>query len=324
MRIFAVLLAAFGVSLLPAAAQTKAPQKHWTVPRTPDGHPDLQGIWTNATVTPLERPAELAGKAFFTDAEAAQYAKQAVERNNVDNRKNLSAEADVGLAYNNAWYDRGTRVIKTHRTSLIIDPSDGKLPTLTPEARARMQADFAERRTHPADGPEDRSLSERCLIWPTAGPPMMPSFYNNNYQIVQNAGHVAIMVEMIHDVRMIPTDGSPHLPKNIRQWMGDPRGRWEGDTLVVDTTNFSDKTNFHGSDQNLHLVERLKLVDPDTLLYEFTVDDPTAFTKPFTVQIPMTRSAGPIFEYACHEGNYAMGDILSGARADEAAGRKTK
>ena len=317
MRRFAVLLAALGASLLPAAAQTKPAQKHWTVPRTPDGHPDLQGIWTNATVTPLERPADLAGKPFFTDAEAAQYAKQSVERNNVDNRQNLSAEADVGLAYNNAWYDRGTKVIKTHRTSLIIDPADGKIPALTPEARDRMQTAAAERRMHPADGPEDRALTERCLIWPTVGPPMMPSFYNNNYEIVQNAGHVAIMVEMIHDVRMIPTDGSPHLPQTIRQWMGDPRGHWEGDSLVVDTTNFTDKTNFHGSDQNLHLIERFTRVDADTLLYEFTVDDPTAFTKPFTAQIPMTRSEGPIFEYACHEGNYAMADMLRGARAEE-------
>lgn len=317
MRRFAVLLAAVCVTLLSAAAQTKPPQKHWTAPRTPDGHPDLQGIWTNATVTPLERPANLAGKPFFTEAEAAQYAKQTVDRNNVDNRAHLAPEADVGLAYNNAWYDRGTKVVKTHRTSLIIDPADGKIPALTPEARDRMQTESAERRMHPADGPEDRALTERCLVWPTAGPPMMPSFYNNNYQIVQNAGHVAIMTEMIHDVRMIPTDGSPHLPQNIRQWLGDPRGHWEGDSLVVDTTNFTDKTNFHGSDKNLHLIERFTPVDADTLLYEFTVDDPTAFTKPFTVQIPMTRSEGPIFEYACHEGNYAMADMLRGARAEE-------
>src|SRR5690349_16520447 len=165
-------------------AQEKAApvKKNWTAPRTPEGHPDLQGIWTNVTVTPLERPADLTGKAFFTQAEAEQYAKQVVERNNVDNRKNLSAEADVGLAYNDAWYDRGTKVVKTRQTSLVIDPPDGRVPPLTPEAQQRLQTMRAEARQHPADGPEDRSLAERCLLWPTAGPPMLPSFYNNNYQ----------------------------------------------------------------------------------------------------------------------------------------------
>lgn len=323
MHRFAVLAAVFSAALLPAAAQTKsASPKKWTVPRTPDGHPDLQGTWTNVTITPLERPADLAGKAFFTAAEAAQYEKEVVARNNTD-RRNLPPEVDVGLAYNNAWYDRGTKVIGTRRTSLIVDPPDGRVPALTPQAAQRLEASRAATRQHPADGPEDRSLAERCIVWPTAGPPMMPSFYNNNYQIVQSPGYVAIMVEMIHDVRMIPTDGGPHLPKTVRQWMGDPRGHWEGDTLVVDTTNFTDKTNFHGSDENLHLVERFTRVDTDTILYEFTVDDPTAFTKPFTVQIPMTRAEGPVFEYACHEGNYAMADMLRGARADEKKAAET-
>ena len=306
------------VLALAAAGQTA---RKWTAARTGDGHPDLQGIWTNVTVTPLERPADLSGKAFFTDAEAAAYARQVVERNNAD-RRNLPPEADVGLAYNDAWYDRGTKVVKTRRTSLIIDPPDGKVPALTPAAQKR-QADAREAaRGHATDGPENRGLSERCLIWPTAGPPMMPSFYNNNYQIVQGPGYVAILVEMIHDVRMIPTDGSPHLPKSIRLWMGDPRGHWEGDTLVVETTNFSDKTNFRGSDENLRLVERFKRTDADTILYEFTVDDPTAFTRPFTAQIPMNRSTEPLYEYACHEGNYAMADMLRGARAEEKASGK--
>ena len=304
------------VLTLALAASGQTPKKG-TAPRTADGHPDLQGTWTNVTITPLERPADLAGKAFLTEAEAAQYEKQTVARNNVDNRSNLSPEADVGLAYNNAWYDRGTKVVKTRRTSLIVDPPDGLVPALTPQAAQRLQASRAGARQHPTDGPEDRSLAERCLLWPTAGPPMMPSFYNNNYQIVQGPGYVAILVEMIHDVRMIPTDGSPHLPKNIRQWIGDPRGHWEGDALVVETTNFTDKTNFHGSDENLRLIERFTRTDSDTIRYEFTVDDPTAFTKPFTAQIPMNRAEGPIFEYACHEGNYAMADMLRGARADE-------
>jgi hypothetical protein len=160
-------------------------------------------------------------------------------------------------------------------------------------------------------------LPDRCILWPTAGPPMVPSAYNNNYQILQTPEYVAILVEMIHDVRIIPLDGHPHLPSNIRQWMGDSRGHWEGNTLVVDTTNFTDKTHFRGSDQNLHLVERFTRTGPDTILYEFTVDDPTSFTKPWKGQAPFTKTPGPIYEYACHEGNYGMTNILSGARAQE-------
>ena len=308
-------IAVASLASIPAAGQTRT--KTWTAPRTPDGHPDLQGTWTNVTITPLERPADLAGKAFLTEAEAAEYEKQTVARNNVDNRANLTPAADVGLAYNDFWYDRGTKVIGTRRTSLVIAPPDGRIPAMLPEAQTKMQATFAETRLHPADGPESRSLPERCLLWPTAGPPMLPSFYNNNYQIVQGPGYVAILVEMIHDVRIIPTDGSPHLPKSIRQWMGDPRGHWEGDTLVVDTTNFTDKSRFRGTGENLHLIERFKRTDANTILYEFTVDDPTTFTKPWTAQIPMSKGEGPVFEYACHEGNYAMADMLRGARADE-------
>jgi hypothetical protein len=203
----------------------------------------------------------------------------------------------------------------------VIDPPDGRIPPLTPEAQRRLEASRAAARQHPADGPEDRSLAERCILWPTAGPPMLPSFYNNNYQIVQGPDYVAILVEMIHDVRLIPINNGGHLPAGLRQWMGDPRGHWEGDSLVVDTTNFTDKTNFRGSDANLHLTERFTRTDEDTLLYEFTVDDATAFTRPWTGRIPMSRGAGPIFEYACHEGNYAMADMLRGARAAEKASK---
>jgi hypothetical protein len=180
-----------------------------------------------------------------------------------------------------------------------------------------MAAQFAYTREHSTDGPENRSLQERCINWPTAGPPMLPSFYNNEYQIVQTSSAIAIVIEMIHDVRIIPLDGRPHLASSVRQWMGDSRGHWEGNTLVVDTTNFTDKSRFRGADENLHLTERFSRVNPDTVLYEFTVDDPTAFTKPWTAQIPMTKTKGPVFEYACHEGNYAMVDILAGARAAE-------
>jgi len=301
---------------------TAAAAQSWKPPRTADGQPDLQGVWTNVTITPLERPADLAGKAFLTEQEAAEYEKRVVAANNVD-RKDLPPEQDVNLAYNNAWYDRGTKVVGTRRTSLIVDPPDGRIPPLTPEAQKRQDDLRAAARGHQNDGPEGRSLAERCLLWPTAGPPMLPSFYNNNYQIVQAPGYVVIMVEMIHDARIIPLDGRGHLPQNVRQWMGDSRGHWEGNTLVVDTINFSDKTRFRGSGEKLHLTERFTRVDADTIRYEFTVDDPASFTKPWTAQIPMKKSEGSVFEYACHEGNYAMAGMLAGARADEKASEQT-
>jgi hypothetical protein len=297
-----------------AAAQPAA--KSWVPPHTANGQPDLQGYWTNATLTPLERPAQFAGKAVLTEAEAAAYAKQLLAANNRD-RRGESAEADVGGAYNQFWYDRGNNIVGSHRTSLIIDPADGLIPPLTPEAEKRVTEARAYTADHPADGPESRSLAERCILWGTAGPPMMPGPYNNAYQIVQTPSYVMILVEMIHDARVIPLDGRPHLSVSIRQWMGDPRGHFEGNTLVVDSTGFSGKAPFHGSDQNLHLIEKFTRVSPDRLLYEFTVDDPTAFTKKWTAQVPFTRNEGPIFEYACTEGNYAMTDMLAGARKAE-------
>ena len=314
------------LSLVIAVSMTaQTPPKGWAPPRTPDGKPDLQGVWTNVTITPLERPRELADKQFFTAKEAAQYEKDTVQRNNAD-RRDGPAEADVGRAYNDFWWDRGTKVVPTLRTSLIIDPADGKVPALTPEAQQRAAARQEARRGHTTDGPEDRSLSERCILWPTAGPPILPSLYNTNYEIVQGPGYVTIVVEMIHDARVIPTDGRPHLPSNVRQWMGDPKGHWEGNTLVVDTTNFTDKTNFRGSGENLHLVERFTRNGPDSIMYEFTVDDPGTFVKPWTAQVPMRKTEGPVLEYACSEGNYAMTGILAGARAEEkkAMGKEAK
>jgi hypothetical protein len=306
------------IVLLTLATICVAQNKPYAPPKTPDGKPDLQGVWTNVTLTPLERPQNLADKAFFTPAEAAAFEKQVIERNNAD-RRDGGAEADVGRAYNDAWYDRGTRVVKTLRTSLIVDPPDGHVPAMLPEASKRQQDRLAQNRGHQFDGPENRSLAERCLIWPTLGPPMLPSFYNNNYQIVQGPGYVAIVVEMIHDVRMIPTDGRPHLPSNVRLWMGDPRGHWEGNTLVVDTTNFTNKTAFRGSGENLHLIEKFTRTDPETLMYEVTVEDSSTWTRPWKIEIPMRKTNDPVYEYACHEGNYAMEGMLAGARAEEKA-----
>jgi hypothetical protein len=321
-RALAVALAVgFAAGLATGLAAAQTPAKKYTPPRNADGHPDFSGVWSSATITPLERPAELAGKATFTPEEAAAYEKATLERNNAD-RRDGGAAADVGRAYNDAWYDRGTKVVGTRRTSLIVDPTDGRVPPLTPEAQKLQQQLRDYGRQHPADGPEDRILAERCIIWPTAGPPMMPSFYNNNYQIVQAPGYVAIEVEMIHDMRMIPTDGRPHLPSSVRQWMGDSRGQWEGDTLVVETTNFTDKTRFRGATENMKLTERFTRVGPDSLAYEFTVNDPAAFTKPWTASIVWTKSDAGLYEYACSEGNYAMTGMLAGARAAERTAEK--
>jgi hypothetical protein len=314
MCVTAVVVAVF---TMPLAAQSSG----YTPPRTPDGQPDLQGIWTNATVTPLERPAGLGNKQFLTEQEASEFAKQVVEATNAD-RRDLPPEQDVGRAYNQFWYDRGNSVVSTRQTSLIVDPPDGRIPALTPQGQKRADEIAQFRISHPADGPENRTLNERCIKWATAGPPMLPRPYNNNYQIVQTPGYVIIVVEMIHDARIIPLDGRPHLPQNVRSWLGDARGHWEGNTLVVETTNFrADATYRNTIPENLHLTERFTRVSPDTIKYEFTVNDPATFTKPWTASIPMTRAAGPVYEYACHEGNYAMEGILAGARAQEKQGK---
>jgi len=302
----------------PAASQLRpVAQLKWTTPRTPDGHPDLQGIWSNATITPFQRPNELAGKEHFTEQEAVDYEKTFAIENNRD-RRSSNANADVRGAYNEFWFDRGTKVVPTRRTSLVVDPPDGKVPPLTPAAQSAAAAREKIAR-RPPEGPEDLPPVVRCIVWPTVGPPMLPTAYNNNYQIMQVPGSVVILTEMIHDVRIIPLDGRPHLPANIRQWMGDSRGRWEGNTLVVDTTNFTNKTNFSGSDENLHVIERFTRIGENTILYEFTIDDPTAFARPWKGEVPLTKAPGPIYEYACHEGNYALTDILKGARAQEKA-----
>ena len=300
-------------------AGTVSAQKTGTPGKTPDGQPDLQGIWTNNTLTPLERPGQFQGKPVVTAKEAAVYEKQVVEGRNRD-RRDTNADVDVGQAYNELFFDMGTKLARvdgTVRTSMIVDPADGRIPPLTPEAQKKNEAIRTQARLHPADGPESRSLPERCLFWGTSGPPMLPGPYNNMYQIYQSPGFVVILSEMIHDARIIPLDGRPHLPPNVTQWLGDSRGHWEGNTLVVDTTNFTPKTRFRQSDENLHVIERFTRVDKNTILYKFTIEDPTAYTKPWTAELPLTAAQGPIYEYACHEGNYALKDILAGARAEE-------
>ena len=302
------------VAAKPAAA---AKAGTWNAPRTPNGQPDLQGIWNNGTVTPMERPAELAGKEFFTPQEALAWEKQVVERVNRDQRAPGTVQ-DVARAYNDVWWDSGTKVVRTLRTSMVIDPPDGRIPPLTPKARKAVE-ERRERMGRPAETARDRPLAEQCLQFPTSGPPMTPYVYNNNFRIVQNKDYVAINIELLHDVRLIPLDGRPHLPSNIRLWFGDSIGHWDGNTLVVDTTNFSNKTSYRGSDENLHVIERFTRIDPETIVYRFTIDDPTAFTKPWTAELTMVKAPGPIYEYACHEGNYGMMNLLKGARAEEKA-----
>ncbi len=312
-------LASSGQGPVSASASAQASAAASAVPAPTSRAPDLAGIWSFATLTPLERNAEFAEKPTLTDEEALAYEKRTVERTDRDRRDTSSPEADLGGAYNEFWWERGSTLTVVNgrkRTSLIVDPADGKIPALTRAGQQRADARAADRRDHGGDGPENRSLPERCLLF-GAGPPMVPGPYNNYVQIFQFPDHVVILNEMIHDARIVPLDGRPHMAPAIRQWLGDSRGRYEGNTLVVDTTNFTDKTNFRGADEQLHLVERFTRAGSGALLYEFTIDNPTAFTKPWSAAIGMTKTDDRIFEYACHEANYAMTGILRGARAQE-------
>jgi hypothetical protein len=312
-----IVLLALGLAALIAvpgatgqSSSAKGAKKAWTPSKTPDGQPDIQGFWTYATLTPLERPSELAGQASFTEQEAAEFERQTRQRVSTD-RRDGGGEADVGRSYNEFWRDRGK--VQAGRTSLVVDPPDGRLPAFTAEGK-RLEDARVRARSGPPAGPEDRNLWERCI---TRGLPMIPSSYNNNFQVIQVPGYVVILSEMIHDARIIPLDSRPHLPQNVRTWMGDSRGRWEGNTLVVDTTNFSDKTSVRGSSEALHLIERFTRTDAETMQYEFTVEDPKAFTRPWKATVPVARTSEQVYEYACHEGNYALADILAGARAEE-------
>jgi hypothetical protein len=284
-------------------------------------HPGFDGIWNSATATPLERPLQWKDKAFFTSEEAAEWERQIAGRNQEPSPE--AASKNVGTGTYNAFYrEFGSRTVKTLRTSIVTDPPDGRIPALTPAAAGvkRRRLDGMK----DAASAEDTGLQDQCLAFVTAGPPMLPYSYNSNYQVMQTADAFVVHVEMIHDARIIRLDGRPHLPPAIRRWLGDSIGRWTGDTLVVDTTNFNDGGGFYGDaggnfgwDRNLHLIERFSLLDADTLRYQFEVDDPTAFTRPWKGELTMTRSHGPIYEYACHEGNYSLPTMLRGFRASE-------
>jgi len=324
-----VLLAAIAsVWLAPVLVAGQAPAaktKAWTPPRTPDGQPDLQGTWTNATITPFERPKELAGKTFLSESEVAALEREAAERRRTADERPPRA-GDVGN-YNDFWFDSGTRVVSTRQTSLVVDPPDGRVP-VKPEAEKRRDENLTN-----VDGVELMSPWDRCI---TRGPGrMFPAGYNNAYQILQTPGYVMILHEMIHEARIIPLDGRPHADKSVRMWTGDPRGRWEGNTLVVETTNFNAKgwiaTNgasgrLRGVPHSdaLRLVERFTRVDADTISYQVTIEDPNIFTRPWTVAIPLVRDEDyRIFEYACHEGNKAIEHILRAARAAERIATET-
>jgi hypothetical protein len=312
------------------AARTEKPASNWVTPRTPWGEPDLQGTYSNRTITPFERPANVNGREYFTPEEVADIEKRAQEQSGDDSR-NRGTRGDVERAYNDFWWDRGTKVT-TLRTSMVVDPPDGRVPPQTEEAKVRAAAE-AKRPVFRGAGASgrgtdswlDRSTFERCI---TRGMPaaMSPTAYNNNYRITQSPGVVAVEIEMLGGTRVIPTDGRAHVGPSIRQWMGHSVGRWEGDTLVVETTNFTDKVLYRGASEHMRLVERFKRVGPDEIDYRVTITDPTTFTRPWTLAIPFIVTGEPMFEYACHEGNYGMIGILSGAREEEreAAEKGTK
>ena len=319
-----VAVAVLGAS--PVAAQTDG----WTPPRAADGRVDLQGVWANNAATPLERPDSLADKATFTDEELASLRESAQRLfgggddaafadgvfNAVlaDVDKNVSRDGGTGN-YRSVWMvDREFE----HRTSLITDPQNGKLPALTPTAEVRIEVAAEYRRAHPADGPEDLSRQVRCITYGIPRVGGLGAGYNSYYQIFQTPDYVVMLGEMIHDARVIPISDMPHIGDAVRQWHGDSRGHWEGDTLVVETTNYSPSSDYRGAAEHLHLIERFTLAGPDKLHYEITVTDATTWTRPWTAMVPLTRSEDALFEYACHEGNIGMAGILAGSRVQEA------
>ena len=315
--VVAMALAATVAAAIPASAQSAESE---TVMRTPDGQPHISGIFTFRTLTPLQRPAALEGQDRLGAEEAAQFEASERIRLNRDLFDPITGAPNAGyqpraeggvLSYNEFWYERGIELTADKRTSLVVDPPSGRIP-FQPEYREAAQIRRLNLRNGFADHYTDRSLADRCIMGFNAGPPMVSSAYNNNVQIFQVPGYVVILNEMVHNARIIPIDGRPH--GELRQWSGDSRGRWEGETLVVETRNFLRETSLGGSSEDTYLVERFRRVDPDTVMYEFTVEDPNNFTRPWTAMMPLRRTDGPLFEYACHEGNIGMAGIMAGAR----------
>ena len=312
-----MIVAAGAIASARGAGATK-----WVLAHLPDGQPDFQGYWTNATYTPLERDRDLGTKEFFTPEEAAAYAKK---REQIEN-----SQAKDDIHYDNViWQNENyPKVVSRNRTSLVFDPPDGRIPDVTPAAKAIAAARAEYTRAHgPSEEAASRSLGERCISWGNEGPPMLGSTYQANLQFMQVPGRFVVRHEIMNGIRIIPLDGAAHVSKSVRLLHGDSRGRWEGDTLTIDTTNFSDRTPFRGppatarqdifTSRDLHVTERLTRVDADTIVYRFTVDDPTTFVRPWSGEMLMRKMDGPIFEYACHEGNYGLANILSAARVEE-------
>ena len=308
-----ILFGSVAVATMSVQAQRAVPAprqsgRTWTPTRTASGAPDIQGVWNYGTMTPLERPAQWAGKEVLTQEEAAAYEKQTVARRGENDA--VTAGPD--------WWELQNNVLKNRRTSLVVDPASGRVPATTPEYQARQQA-VGRGRGNAYEGPEVLSLQDRCIAWPAAGPPYQPTVYNNNVQIVQSPGYIMLLSEMIHTARIVRMDASPH--GTMRRWYGDSRGHWEGETLVVDTVNFNGRLNFRGSGENLHLIERFTRTGPDTMEYRYTVDDPGVWTSPWTVQLDLTRIDGLVYEFACHEGNeISVTGTLRGARLAEREG----
>ena len=298
-----------------ASAQTDPPRTAW-------GQPDLQGVWDFRSITPMQRPNDLADQEFLTAEEAAELDQAAVERDVQSwNREARRTEAGVNVgAYNNFWMDRGLKSVGTRRTSLIVYPPNGRMPSMTPSGQERAQARRDYAREHPADTWGDFSSGVRCILGFNAGPPFTPSAYNNNMQLFQTPDTVVVMTEMVNTSRVIPLNGQPHLDPDVLQWSGDSRGYWEGDTLVVETRNFDPKRKWRGTTASTRLVERFTRVDAETLEYTFTVTDPETWTSAWTASVPLVLNPEPMFEYACHEGNYSMPVMLGGARTEELAG----
>ena len=311
MSVGVVAIAAGSLVLAPALAQAQD-----DAPRTAWGRPDLQGVWDFRSITPMERPEDLADREFLTEEEAAQLEQGAVDRDVrlwEQGSRRTEAGGNVG-GYNNFWMDRGLRAVETRRTSLITYPPNGRMPAMTPAAQRRADARRDHLRDYPAGSWEDFSAGVRCILGFNAGPPFTPSAYNNNIQLFQTPDHVVIVTEMVHTARIVPLDGRPRLDPDVKQWSGDSRGRWEGDTLVIETRNFDAGRRWRNTTDGARLVERLTRVDADTLNYEFTVTDPETWTSPWTASVPLALNPEAMYEYACHEGNYSMPLMLGGQR----------